>query len=41
MILGLCSQADLNAVVAQANERLARDGQAVPVPPPPETEEAA
>jgi len=41
VILGLCSQADLNAAVAQANERLAREGQAVPVPPPPETEEAA
>ena len=42
VILGLCSQTDLNAMVQQANDRLARDGQAVPVPPPPlETEEAA
>jgi hypothetical protein len=41
VILGLCSQTDLNAMVAQANERLSRDGQAVPVPPPPETDEAA
>ena len=41
VILGLCSQTDLNAMVASANERLARDGHAVPVPPPPETEEAA
>jgi len=41
VILGLCSQTDLNATVSQANERLARDGKAVPVPPPPETEEAA
>ena len=41
VILGLCSQSDLNAAVASANERLARDGQAVPVPPPPEADEAA
>ena len=41
VILGLCSQSDLNAMVAQANERLAREGQAVPMPPPPEAEEAA
>jgi hypothetical protein len=42
VILGLCSQTDLNAVVMQANERLAREGQAVPPPPPPvEAEEAA
>ncbi len=41
VILGLCSQTDLNATVSQANERLARDGKAVPVPPPPEAEEAA
>jgi len=42
VILGLCSQTDLNAMVQQANDRLARDGHAVPVPPPPlETEEAA
>ncbi len=42
VILGLCSQTDLNAVVLQANERLAREGQAVPLPPPPaEADEAA
>ncbi len=41
VILGLCSQTDLNAMVSQANDRLARDGKAVPVPPPPEAEEAA
>lgn len=41
VILGLCTQTDLNAMVAQANERLAREGQAVPAPPPPEAEEAA
>jgi hypothetical protein len=41
VILGLCSQTDLNAAVAQANERLEREGRAVPVPPPPEAEEAA
>ena len=42
VILGLCSQSDLNAMVAQANERLAREGHAIPVPPPaPEAEEAA
>ncbi|MBV8913385.1 MAG: DUF1013 domain-containing protein [Acetobacteraceae bacterium] len=41
VMLGLCSQADLNAAVAQANDRLAREGQSVPVPPPPEAEEAA
>ena len=39
--LGLCSQTDLNAAVAQANERLVREGRAVPAPPVPETEEAA
>ena len=41
VILGLCTQTDLNAMVALANERLAREGQAVPVPPPPEADEAA
>ena len=41
VILGLCSQTDLNATVFAANERLEREGQAVPVPPPPEAEEAA
>jgi hypothetical protein len=41
VILGLCSQSDLNAAVTQANERLLREGQTVPLPPPPEAEEAA
>ena len=41
VILGLCSQTDLNAAVAQANERLEREGRAVPPPPPPEADEAA
>ncbi len=35
VILGLCTQTDLNAMVAAANERLVREGQAVPPPPPP------
>ena len=41
VILGLCSQTDLNASVQSANERLERDGQTVPLPLPPEEEEAA
>ncbi|MBV9783331.1 MAG: DUF1013 domain-containing protein [Acidisphaera sp.] len=41
VILGLCSQTDLNAMIAQANERLAREGHAVPAAPAPETTEAA
>ena len=43
VILGLCSQTDLNAMVAMANDRLVRDGQHVPPPPPPaqSDEEAA
>jgi hypothetical protein len=41
VILGLCSQTDLNAAVSQANERLEREGRTVPVPPPPEADEAA
>ncbi len=41
VILGLCSQSDLNDMVAAANERLIREGQAVPIPPPPEIEDAA
>jgi hypothetical protein len=41
VILGLCSQTDLNAAVAQANERLEREGRAIPPPPAPEAEEAA
>ena len=41
VILGLCSQTDLNASVSVANERLARDGHAIPVPPLPEIEEVS
>ncbi len=41
VILGLCSQSDLNAAVSSANERLEREGKAVPQPPPPEADEAA
>jgi uncharacterized protein len=41
VILGLCSQTDLNAAVAAANERLTREGRAVPPPPMPETDVAA
>ncbi len=42
VILGLCSQTDLNAAILASNERLQREGKAVPPPPaPPETEEAA
>lgn len=41
VILGLCSQTDLNAMVAAANERLLREGQALPVVPPMESSEAA
>ena len=35
VILGLCTQTDLNATVSAANERLVREGQSVPAPPPP------
>ncbi len=41
VILGLCSQTDLNAAIAHANERLEREGRAVPPPPVPETDEVA
>jgi hypothetical protein len=41
VILGLCSQTDLNAAIAQANERLEREGRAVPPPPVLETDEVA
>ncbi|APH54664.1 putative cytosolic protein [Granulibacter bethesdensis] len=39
VILGLCSQTDLNAMVQQANERLMREGQEVPQPLPIEDED--
>ncbi len=41
VILGLCTQTDLNASVNAANERLTREGRHVPVPPPPEPEDEA
>jgi len=41
VILGLCSQTDLNAMVATANDRLVRDGQHVPTPPMPLPDEEA
>jgi len=41
VILGLCSQTDLNAAVNAANDRLEREGRIVPQPPPPEADEAA
>ena len=41
VILGLCSQSDLNTMVQQANDRLEREGKAVPVVAPMEAEEAA
>ena len=41
VILGLCTQTDLNAAVLSANDRLAREGRAVPPPPMPESDEAA
>jgi len=41
VILGLCSQTDLVAAVAAANERLTRDGHAVPPLPVSEPDEAA
>jgi len=41
VILGLCSQTDLHGMVTQANDRLVREGHAVPPPPMPDAEEAA
>ena len=41
VILGLCSQTDLVAAVTAANERLTRDGHAVPPLPVSEPDEAA
>lgn len=40
VILGLCSQADLNAAVAAANERLEREGHAIPAPVPTTADQA-
>jgi hypothetical protein len=42
VILGLCSQTDLNAAIAAANDRLTREGREVPaLPTLPEADEAA
>ena len=41
VILGLCTQSDLHHMVMAANDRLTRDGLAVPAPPTPEADEAA
>ena len=41
VILGLCTQTDLNAMVNAANDRLAREGRVVPPLPMPEADEAA
>ncbi len=43
VILGLCTQADLNAMVQAANDRMVRDGQTPPAPPAPvvDSEQAA
>jgi hypothetical protein len=41
VILGLCTQTDLHVAVTAANDRLAREGRAVPPPPIPESDEAA
>jgi len=41
VILGLCSQTDLNAMVAAANEKLVREGHNVPVPPAQDEDEEA
>ena len=41
VILGLCTQTDLNAMVMSANERLVREGQVPPPPPQPDMGEAA
>lgn len=41
VILGLCTQSDLHQAVMAANDRLTREGLAVPAPPAPESDEAA
>ena len=41
VILGLCSQTDLNETVNTANDRLIREGKQVPAPMPMQADEAA
>ena len=41
VILGLCTQSDLHHMVIAANDRLTREGLAVPAPPVPEADKAA
>jgi hypothetical protein len=41
VILGLCTQTDLNAMVAQGNERSAREAGSAPLPAAPEADQAA
>ena len=41
VILGLCTQSELHHMVIAANDRLTREGLAVPAPPVPEADEAA
>jgi uncharacterized protein len=41
VILGLCSQSDLHQMVMAANDRLTREGLAVPALPMPDADEAA
>lgn len=41
VILGLCSQTDLNNAVGRASERRTKRGEAVPVPPPVAVEDEA
>jgi len=41
VILGLCSQSDLNIMVSAANERLLREGQTVPPQPAPLSDDEA
>ncbi len=40
VILGLCTQSDLNYMVEQANEKLEREGKTVPVPQPSDNDSA-
>lgn len=41
VILGLCTQSDLHQAVMAANDRLTREGLAVPAPPAPESSDEA